>query len=1155
MRNLILQFTGAAAAALLAFCPAVVRAQGVTSSAIEGTITDASGRPVVGATVTGVHTPSGTTYNTVSRDGGRYNFNNVRVGGPYSVTVTASGSTSKRITGINTELSQAARVDIKLTAPVASSEAAPANAGDPGRVVVEASAVDDETFSPNRTGASTTVVRTQIDALPSISGSLQDFTRLTPQVSGGSVSGQNNRFNNITVDGATINDAFGLSASGVLTDRAEPVSLEAVETFRVNISPYDVKFSNFTGGSIDAVTRSGTNKFSGAIYGRYRDGGGIGRLRNSAGQLGPSLSDFEEYTYGFRFGGPLIKDKLFFFVSYETKRRTEPQLGTIGGATTFFPATQAVFDDVIGFTSRPLDLRAGGTGTNSVLGTYNPSTPGIFLQDLAARGYGYNPGNNGVSLDKVNDDKLIAKVDWNITKDQKFSFTYKRTDALYTDGLTRNNNAFALTGLQFERPYLLNSYVAQLFSTWTPKLTTEARIGYNTLRTQRTVSTPFPAVSVSATNNNSNFINFGVERSSQQNALDQDILESVFNASYYAGNHTLTAGVNVDRFAFKNLFIQDAFGTYQFASLDDYFNGRPNRYRYSYSLLPGGATPIAEFTYYNLGLYLQDEWKPLPNLTIVAGIRADLPIYESTPLNNTRFTSDYNILRPGSDLRTDRLPENQWSFSPRIGFNWNVFGTDFSGQSSDPGVIDPKSGARLGGRDIPWWKRGTVVRGGVGIFNGVVPRVFLSNQFSNTGLDIARIDQSFGGAGQPALQDNFFQPNPTRQPQAGQSGLNPVQTTAIALTDRNFSFPQVIRSNFAIDQALPFGLVLTLEGIVTKNLDAVVFQNLNLAPVVGTNLDGRLRYSAAALAADDPRRRYTSVILMSNVDKGYSYSATAQLERRRGKDGFYFKTAYTYGRAYSVNDATSSVALSNYEFRQVGVNGPNANDVSRSAFETRHRVIAQLDYQFALRKGWETTIGLFYEGKSGIPYSYGYTNDANGDGQFSNDLVYVPRGPNDPLVAFGRIQGGVYQSTAAGTTLSAAQQSAAFFDLVNRNRFLRENQGKILPRFGGTNPWIHRVDLRITQAIPMPLKGKLEAYFDVLNLLNLLDRKSGLITTWGGNTFGTPGLVSYAGQALVNGQQRMIYTYTPGVGERSTPNGAQNIESRWQIQTGLKYSF
>ena len=1139
MRNLIRSITSAAISAALAFTSTSgLYGQGVTSSALQGTLTDSSGKPVAGAQIVAVHTPSGTTYNTVTRSNGLYNLNNLRVGGPYSVTAT-SGADAKRITNVYADLGQVTQVDVRLSpaqAPVTSA-VGPVVAGEPGRVIVEASLIDDETFSPTRAGTATTVQRQQIDKLPTISRSLQDFTRLTPQVVGGTVSSTNNRFNNITVDGATINDAFGLSASGVLTDRAEPISLDAVETFRVNIAPYDLKYSGFTGGSIDAVTRSGTNTWTGSIYGFYRGANLIGNFRqtNAFTGLSPisgSLYNFEEYTYGARLAGPIIKDTLFFFILGESKRRKEPQLGSIGSSTTF-SATQAQFDQVI---------------------------------SISTTRYGYNPGTAGAILDNVNDDKITAKLDWNITKGQKLTLTYKYVNADYTDGITRNNNSFALTGLQFDRPFRSNSYVGQLFSTWTPTFTTEARVAYNTLKTERTVSTPFPyinGVQVSTGNR----INFGVERSSQENALDQDIIESVFNASYYIGSHTIGGGVGVDHYAFRNLFIQDAFGTYDFGSsplipagpggfppaipartgIENFQAGLASRYRHSYSNIPGVAAPIAEFDYFSVGAYVQDEWKVTPRVTLQFGVRMDVPLYSSTPLYNPQFFTDYG-------LKTSQLPDSKVIISPRLGFNWNVFGTDFTSTENINDSVDPKTGVRLPAPAKPWYQIGTVFRGGIGVFNGTTPRVFLSNQFSNTGVDISRIDVNLNPPANSSLRDpRFFVADPFNQPIAGQNGLSAVRTTAIALASTNFVFPQNLRGNFAIDQRLPFNFVLTLEGIYTKALEAVQFQNLNLSSQTGTLPDGRPVYGGLGPVGVDPRRNYTSVILMSNTSQGNSYSGAVTLELPRTKSGIYFKTAYVYSRAYSVNDASSSVAVSNYEFNPIGGN-PNQPGLARSFFETRHRFIAAFDYQFALKKKWETTIGLFLERRSGTPYTFVFTNDANKDGQFSNDLVYVPRDVNDVVVRTGLNTGGLSAAQIAALNADAA---AAFNNLIERNPFLRANRGKILPRFGGTNPFITRLDLRFTQNIPVPYKGHLEFYYDILNIPNLLASKSGLIQSWGGSTFGTPGLVSNnnGGTTVVNGVTKSVYLYTPGVGELSVANGVQNIDSRWQMQFGLRYSF
>lgn len=1119
MRNLIRLFTGVAAAALLTLAPGIARGQGVTSAAIEGVVTDASGQPVVGANVTGVHTPSGSTYSTVTRSGGNYTLPNVKVGGPYTVTVSSSGSATKRVSGINTDLSQATRVNVALSAGAPPSTVATeaATAGDPGRVIVEASVIDDEIFSPTRSGTATNVGRQTIESLPSISRSLQDFTRVTPQVNGGSVGGANNRFNNISIDGATINDAFGLEASGLLTARSEPISLDVIDQVRVSLTPYDVRQSNFTGGSIDAVTKAGTNKFHGSLYGYYRDADFVGRTTytvrtpaNERGKLRSRLDGFEDYTYGLTLGGPIIKDKLFFFFGYESKRRTEPQLGSlgvIGGSSGFFSTALAV------------------SNTDLVIGTTNTR-------------YGYNPGTIGTALDSVEDDKYFVRIDWNITKDQKLTLRYNHVDSFFTDGMSRSSTLFTLTGRQYTRPYTSDSFVAQLFSTWTSSFTTEARVAYNRLRTERQVATVFPAVDVLVDSNRT--ITFGVERSSQQNQLDQDVIESVFNASLFVGNHTLTMGVNVDNYAFRNFFVQDAFGTYLFTTPQNYIDGRPSRYRFSY-LLPGGNDTV-NWSYYNLGLYLQDEWKVTRNLTVTAGIRADLPIFPDSPRDNTVFAAAF----PG--LNTSKLPSGQWAFSPRFGFNWNVFGTDFTGSESAPQEAkDGKSGPVYPNRK-KWYELGTVVRGGVGLFNGKTPAVWLSNQYSNTGLDFARIDRSFGGStfgSTSSASAGFFQTTPDLQPRAGQAGLSPVATTAIALTSPDFRFPQTLRSNLAIDQRLPFGLVLTLEGLYSQSVEAVTYRNVNLGAATTTLPDGRRRYSTPTANAS-----YTSVIEIGNTNKGHSYIGTVSLERpMTSNSNWSFKFAYTRSNVRAAGDYTSSVALSNWQ-NNVITDDANAPRETRSFFEIRDRIVATLSFAINKGKPWQTMMSLIYDGHSGQPYSYVFSNDVNNDGVSGNDSFYVPRDRNDAVI-----------TAAGGATVAAATD--AFFAYIENNKFLRNNKGRILPVNGGTNPWVNRLDFRLAQSVPIPARyGKLEVYFDVLNVLNLISPRWGGVKTMGGSLFNNVFLTS----ATVTGG-RYNYTVNPAnLPQLATPTGTSgsfssasagqaNLDARWQMQIGARYSF
>jgi hypothetical protein len=1073
MRNLTLTYLVFLFAGLLAL-PAQLVAQGVTSSSLGGVVTDASGKPVVGAEISAVDTSSGTRYTSVTRETGRWDIPNVRTGGPFRITASANGLTKSK-SGIFTTLMQTAEVNLQLSGagPGPAATTTTAGAAETERVVVSGTTIDD-LYSSDRTGTSTYVDRTEINNLPTITRSLNDYIRLTPQIStlgrqGASAAGQNNRSNNIQVDGASISDAFGLATSGggtgAPTESAEPISLDAIDQFRVNIAPFDVRESNFAGASINAITRSGDNSFKGSIY-------GLGRNESLVGEGSPirmPVAAFHEYTYGARLAGPIFKDTLFFFASYEAKRALLPIIGD----TSAYPiaSVQRIIDD-----------------TNTK--------------------YGFNPGGTGTESTIIEDDKFLLKLDWNVLPGHHASVTYNHVEGTNQFGLSRGSGFFDLKSRQYTKPIVFDSTTFQLFDTWTPSFSTETRFVFNNTIAERVPNGIFPSVTVAETFGN---VSFGSEPFSQENSLKQEQIEATFNANYVIGNHEITLGTQNELLAFQNKFLRDFFGTYTFrasnaipaqgipafTATQNYERGAPTNYAVSFPTIPG-TIPVTEVRLYDFSGYLQDKWKIRPNLTLTGGIRIDTHVYPDDPLFNPQFATDFPG-RSTSDISGDVI------ISPRLGFNWDVF--------------DDKK---------------TQVRGGTGIFGTRTLGVLYTNQYGGTGVDFKRVSQTFGGTGNPPLTPGFFSPSTTNPP------LPPTGRTLapeIDLTDTNFETPSFWRNSLAVDQKLPFlGLIATVEGLYTKNLKAVTERNLNLAPSTGT-FQVRPEDGRPVFGGFNGDKNFDRIILLTNSNRGYSYNLTAQLERPDLGDGWYSKVAYTYGRALDVNSTTSSQASSNFGFNPVAGN-PNKDTLSTSDFELRHRFLAVVSYTHAFWKGWDTTIGAVYEGAAGHPYSVLYNGDANNDGQFSNDLIYVPTGINDPIGAKFR--------APAGSGQTNAQNFAAYNAYIDNNEFLSKYRGSIAPRNGGRDPWINRLDLSFRQRIPVKWVWA-EFTADILNFTNMLDSNWGQIKRY--STFGTPQPVTLSSAGATG-----TYTYT-GVGSKATVQSENDLDSRWKIQLGIRISF
>jgi outer membrane receptor for ferrienterochelin and colicin len=1050
-------------ASLLAL-PPQLGAQGVTSSSLGGTVTDATGNPVVGAEIAAVDTSSGTRYTSVTRAGGRWDIPNVRTGGPFRITASANGQ-SKTKSGIYTTLMQTAEVNLQLggaeTAPAPAATTTTTTTTEAGgttteRVVVEGTTVQD-LYSSDRTGTSTYVDRQQINNLPTITRSLNDYIRLTPQISttarqGASAAGQNNRSNNIQVDGATISDAFGLATTGggtgAPTESAEPISLDAIDQFRVNIAPFDVRESNFAGASINAITRSGGNNFRGSAY-------AVGRNEDLVGEgsaIRMPVAAFHDYTWGARLDGPVFKDVLFFFVSYEQRRALIP----ITGDTSKF--NLASVQNIINITNNQ---------------------------------YGFDPGGTGDESTIIEDNKFLLKLDWNVLPGHHASLTYNHVEGTNQFGLTRGTT-FDLKSRQYTKPIEFDSLTVQLFDTWTTNFSTESRFVYNNTLAERVPNGIFPQVIVHESFGD---VRFGSEQFSQENSLNQEQVEATFNANYIAGDHEIVLGTQNEFLAFENKFLRDFFGAFDFratgtgatafTATQNYQRGAPSNYAVTFPTVPG-SIPVTEVRLFDYSVYLQDKWKIRPNLVLTGGVRVDTHVYPDDPLFNPTFAAHFG--RSTSDIDGDLI------VSPRIGFNWDVF--------------DNKS---------------TQVRGGTGIFGTRTLGVLYTNQYGGTGVDFKRVSQNFGGTGQPPLTPGFFTGDPNNPP------VPPAGTTLapeIDITDNDFETPSNWRNSLALDQKLPFGTIFTVEGLYTKTLKAVTERNLNLGHFVGTRPeDGR-----PIFAGFNEDKSFDRVILLANTNSGYSWNITGQLERPDPGDGWYAKIAYTYGRAYDVNSTTSSQAASNFGFNPVAGN-PNVDVLSTSDFELRHRILAVLTYTHAFWKGWDTTIGAVYTGESGHPYSVLYNGDANGDGQFSNDLIYVPTGLADPI----------------GAKFTGGQNGAnfrAFNNYIDNNVFLDKYRGQIAPRNGGRDPWINRLDLHFAQRIPVKWVWA-EFTADILNFANLLDDNWGQIKRF--STFGTP-------QPVTLNSTTGVYTYT-GVGSKAIVQSDQDLDSRWKVQLGIRVSF
>ncbi|MCU0753885.1 MAG: TonB-dependent receptor [Xanthomonadales bacterium] len=1065
-------------------------AQSSTSTNVTGRVVDSEGRPVAGAIVQILHVPSGTMKTELTDDQGRYSSRGLRVGGPFEVTVEADGYGAERRGDLSFRLGQTETVNIVMV-----------NAQQLETVEVVATRTA-TVFDPLNMGAATTVSREQIDALPTINRSLEDFVRLDPRIvqidkgrGGISAGGQNNRYNAINIDGVPTNDEFGLNDNG-FPALNQPISLDALEEIAIGVSDYDVSQSDFTGASINAVTKSGTNEFKGSVYSYYRKDDWVGK-----DELNRKFTGFQdETTYGLTLGGPIIKDRLFFFISYEDFSRESPAPAVnqriVNGVQ------QTIFSDAI---IQQVRTAAAARG-------------------MAATGFAID----GISND---DEKIIAKVDWNISDQHRASLRYGRTEGsiLRTPGIGATTLSFS--DYWYTDNLTNESWTGQLYSDWTDVFSTEVSVAYSEYNSVPLLRTIAPSVQVRV---GSDSIFLGTERSRQANRLETESLTGFVSGNLFLGDHEVKFGLDYKKIDIFNLFLQDAFGTYEFASIADFQNNaRPSAFRSQFPAVAGQPldSVAADWDIANVGLFLQDTWAFNANLTLNYGVRVDYVDLGSQPALNPNFAAaplppaapNLGSPRGGFGVPNNTTIDGAKIVQPRVGFNY-TFDAD----------------------------RPTQLRGGIGLFAGSSPNVWLSNSYSNTGI----LASGFNLTGTAVPADLRFVRDVTQQPRP--AGTPP--TPNVDLIDPNFKQPTVWKGTLAIEHELPwYGLVASAELLRTETEDNLFYQHLNLGNPVGRLPDGRLHYwgnvNQSAFAnpfnptvANGSRRpnrnrSFGDVMLLTNTGKGTTTNLTLALEKPFD-DNWYAKLGYTYGRGRDVNPGTSSVSFSNWSSRIIGEN-PNDEFSAVSNYVFRDRITLALQYRHFFFDELPTSFGMFFEGRSGRPFSYVFQGDANGDNaNQSNDLFFVPRGPGDVL--FQAILPG--QNSQFPNGLSAAEQEQRFWAYIENNSYLNSRRGQIVERNARISPWVSQADLRISQKLPKLWRVQGELFLDIINVGNLLK------DSWGQIDQGPfPLSVQVARFAGVNADGRMVYVF-PGEPVGFTRQDDRG-ESRWQAQIGLRFEF
>lgn len=1035
-----------------------------TSAGVGGQVT-ANGQPVAGAEVVITHVESGTVSRVTTDASGRYTARGLRVGGPYTITVNKSGEGSDTENNVYLPLNQVATVNAEL---------AGASAGQSLDTVTVVGMAGPEIFSQNKMGTATNVTRDSIDNLPSANRNIQDYIRLDPRISqvskaDGAISagGQNTRYNAIKIDGVSASDPFGLESNNLPTER-QPVSMDAIEEINIDMANYDTTIFGGTGAVINAVTKSGTNKFGGTVYASYRDGEWVRQdLR------GVPFNGFkDEKTYGMTFGGPLVKDKLFFFVNYEKYVRN----GT------------------------GIDLAATPYGAGRI------TDADIAAVQAAATAWGFDAGSPSVT-GKTEVTEYAAKIDWNINEDHRFALRYSNMEQTMPRFPQVTTSAISLSSFWYDQPKTFESLTGELFSDWSENFSTEFKISRRDYRAERVPYSNLPHIRINNIGGN-NSVYLGTEQNTHVNIVDTQELTAFGAGIFYVGDHTIKFGADYSKNDVLNFYGRNLNGAYTFNSLADFIAGRPSVYDLRIPRVNGSRDDIAAvYALKNTGLFLQDSWSMTPSFTLMYGVRVDKPSFSDQRLYNPRIQQLF-----GYD-NTNTV--DKALVQPRIGFNWTP-DSDFRAQ----------------------------LRGGVGLFSGAAPNVWLAGTYQNTGLSYD--EYQLRGNAAPGFSPQVPPVRPTG---------NAIVRNTVDIAEPGLRLPSVWKANLAYEQELGWqDTVFSIELLATKVKDGIFFERLDIMNPTATGQDGRAIYwnaaglnpantdrfgmtdgrNGAAVKANRPGD-IGDVMLMRNTSKGSSQQLTLGVMKPL-RENWGWSLFYTRTNAWEVSPLTSSQNTSNWN--NTLIFNSNEEVAYRSRYALRDRVSGTLEFKKAFWGDYNTRVGLFYEGRSGRPFSYIFYNDVNGDGATTNDLFYVPSQPGDVLFTGG------------------AAMEQAFFQWLDANPELNDYRGKVTPANQFKTGWVNSFDLRIAQELPGFWRGhKSEIALDVMNIGNLVNKDWGLIDDYG--FFSTRRVANYAGIDPATG--KYVYNFTgttdnPQIQENNNDKGNTGA-SRWSAMLSFKYKF
>jgi len=1088
-----------------------------TTSEIQGQVTNGK-IGMYGADIVAVHEPTGTKYHTLTRKDGRFNLPNVKVGGPYTITVSYVGFGSEKQDNVYLVLGEDFKADFSLKQQT-----------DVLSEVVITTVKQDRLFNNAHTGSQEIITRDQIEKLPTINRSIQDFTKLEPTAasSGLSFSGSSQYYNNVTVDGADFNNSFGLANTLGGQANAQPIALDAIDQIQVNVSPYDVRQGGFTGAGINSVTKSGTNTFRGTAYTYLKGPGTQGyNVENTLVAKTP----FTFNITGASLGGPIIKNKLFFFINAEQDLQSAPATSIVPSNSTNAPSANAV------------------SATNS-------DTLTLLSQFLQSK-YGYNPGSfQGYSF-QTNSYKVNARIDWNINSANTFTFKYNYLKS-YADQFastsrpgsgqvtggqpTSNGNPMPFYGSGYRINNDLNVFIAELNTRINRNVSNKFQIGYTQekdFRSPQSVSDSFPLMDIMNSSTGNTYTTFGYEPYTYNNKLFMDSYQMSDILTYYKGAHEITIGTQDSYKKYQNAFAPGYNGVYQFSSLDAFLNGSPAKnYYLQYSALPGGAFPWAYAAATNVGLFAQDKWRATNNFTLTYGLRFDYTVYKQDFLDNPYF--DNLKFKDGVQYDVGKAPNSFLIVSPRVGFNWDI-----------------KNDKTL------------QLRGGLGMFEGAPPFVWIENQAANNGVQWGSNTYT-----NVAVNPNLLY----RSQQMTALGINTSTlptSYGVDITSKNFKYPTKFRTSLGLDKRFENNWVITGEFTYSKDINAAYFSNVNLNEsnefAISNGPDDRMRYNTTptATSGTNSSNKYyngtsltnpsiTSAILMSNTNLGYSYTATAKVQKTFRR--LYVSAAYTFSQAKNTAE-NGSTASSLWGARAVSNTDPNAPNLAYASWYQPHRVIAVASYKIEYAKYFATSFGAIFEAAPAGVTSYVYNGDLNGDGNTGNDLIYIPRSASEiNLIDAGSYNATTHSGITTGTAADPRTSSMIWNQLnnfINQDHYLRFHRGAYAQANAVVEPFFKKLDLNITQDISVKTgkeRHTIRLSLDLINAGNFVNRNWGLVKAPSSTNF-----LKFEGMAADGKTPLFSFPYADATNQIPLVNSFSNntgITSRWQMQFGIRYLF